>query len=335
VKHSDETGIGISQIWKEAFNEDDEYIDFFITEGLPLGHLITCGPVDHPYATLTLFPISFEQAGISYPGFYLYALGTLLSERRKGYGKELVKKAEAYAIETGRHFILLQPTTPLQLCPSIQTSSSPPFPLQASLSLSHLSFLPCTSPHNDLFTYYGKLRYSQLVLRSCLDYSRDTLLSLLTSTSAIDQLVQLSSPIPAGGGLSRPTNVSKGNSFDYFTWAPPLRNYIHKECLLRGGSVIDHAYCYPNVDAEGPFLDIKEFRSTSAQLPFLIHQILNAYPNINRFRFRGKWQSKNLNEFLEEGSILRVEAFALTRFIHSELEDNYNPFCSYFALGLD
>ncbi|MDR2585183.1 MAG: GNAT family N-acetyltransferase, partial [Prevotellaceae bacterium] len=101
---------GLSQIWREAFHEDDRYIDFFISEGLPLGHLLTYGPKVSPYAALTLFPISLVIKGIDYKGYYLYGLGTLTSERGKGYGSLLVEKAKEFAKERGRHFILLQPT---------------------------------------------------------------------------------------------------------------------------------------------------------------------------------------------------------------------------------
>jgi len=144
---------GLAQIWKEAFNEDDLYIDFFINNGLPLGHLLTLGPSETPYCALTLFPIDFKQAGVIYSGYYLYALGTLLSQRGRGYGSMLIKKAEEYAIETNRQFILLQPT------------------------------------NYDLFRYYYHLGYVTPVYRASITCTKASLCSLLLDGMNLQHLL--------------------------------------------------------------------------------------------------------------------------------------------------
>ena len=279
----------ICKIWREAFNEDDGYINFFIKEGLPLGHQLFCGPASHPLATLTLFPITFEQEGVSYPGFYLYALGTLYAERRKGYGKALIKKAEQYAIETGCRFILLQPTPP---------SHEP-------------SSLPASASRHDLFAYYGQLGYNGLVYRSFIEYSRTALCAQFASNKSLTDIFNLSAP------LEKEVHI-----YDRFIWSDQLRAYMRKECLYRGGAVVADAFCYPQVDANGSFLEIKEFRADNGLFSQVIPHVLKVFPNIERFRFYGK-------------AVQLEKAFALVRFLDLDLEKRYDPRRAYFALGLD
>ena len=286
----------IFQIWQEAFTDDIGYINLFINEGLPLGHPLFCGPAQTPSATLTLFPITFEQVGVSYPGFYLYALGTLLSERRKGYGKTLIKKAEQFAIETGRRFILLQPTP------------SPHSPLSLSTSLVSLS---TSAPNHDLFAYYGKMGYGGLIYRSCMEYTRTALCALLDTNNDLTPLIMRSAP-----------HEGTGDRYDRFVWPNQLRDYIRKECLFRGGSVISNAYCYPQIDANGSFLEIKEFQVNSELCTHVIPHILSVFPNMERFRFYGK-------------ALQFDKPFALVRFLDTDLEKRYDPRRAYFALGLD
>ena len=326
------------QVWKEAFNEDDSYIEFFLKEGSHLGRSLTFGPSDtNAYACLTLFPITFEMGGVSYLGYYLYALGSLCSQRGKGYGKALLRNAEVYALETDRQFILLQPT------------------------------------NDSLFQYYSKSGYRSPVCRSCIQYTRAALLAMLpsgqqclaplsdpqyfSSMLPIEQQdlakptdgilhfsnlteAQLPSPKPAEGHLllselSAPVGDNSLDfmqesepSFDRFVWPQPMREYIRKECLFRGGGVINGAYCYPNSDAEGSFLEIKEFHASPTEIPALLQEILLAFPYMNRFYFYGKPHSTN-------DLPLCSETFALIRFLTPELEARYNPRHSYFALGID
>ena len=266
---------GLYQIWKDSFQEDDRYIDFFLQEGLPLGHLLTYGPAESPYASLSLFPISFVQNGTSYNGYYLYGLGTLLSKRGNGYGKLLVSKAETYTLETGRHFILLQPTSPT------------------------------------LFDYYSKLGYSDRVLRSHFWCTR----TLLSTSACVQKLLNLSFP-------------DTESHFSRFAWSGKMLGYINKECLFSGGAIIDHAYCYPNIDAGGPFVEIKEFSTNRKELMKLIPQLMAAFPDAERFLFFGKPQGKN-------AKIQQQSPFALVNFTNPVLKRNYSPESSYFALGLD
>ena len=238
---------GLRQIWKDAFNEDDDYIDFFSKEGLPLGHLLTVGPSEAPHAALTLFPISFKQAGVSYSGYYLYALGTLHSVRGKGYGKTIVENAKEYALQTGRQFILLQPT------------------------------------NKDLFKYYHYLGFNAPVYRASLECSRSTIHSLCAQRASAFNLTELLINLSAHLGANAP---AVNFPFDRFIWPHKLLEYIRKECVFRGGAVIKDAYCYPNMDTNGALLDIKEFRATP-KLPNLLEAILAAFPMINRFRFYG------------------------------------------------
>ena len=277
---------GVYQIWKEAFHDDDSYIDLFLHKGLPLGHLLTYGPSDSPYAALTLFPITLQIAGVSYSGYYLYALGTLLSERGKGYGTTLLTTAEEYAMHTGRQFILLQPT------------------------------------NHHLFKYYYTLGYHSSVFRTLFTCSKTALrVSSVERENLLHLLTKLSiSPerIPTASNYS----------FDRFIWPTPLRKYITEECLFRGGSVLYGAYCYPNIDLDGPFLEIKEMNTSTIELPMLVEAIFSAFPHIERFVFWGKPQMKTILP-------LSIEAFALIHFFNPELQKLYHPQSTFFALGLD
>ena len=287
--------MGISRIWKEAFNDEDSYIDFFIKEGLPLGQLLTIGPTDAPFAQLTLFPITFLKNGCAYQGYYLYALGTLQSMRGKGYGKTLLKKAEEFAIETGRNFILLQPTNPT------------------------------------LHKYYNAAGYNAPLYRSCLTFTRLSLNALLEAP--LSHATDVVSPKEPYCGLELLSKLSAPieahePSFDCFVWPRSFRQYIGKECFLRGGQVIESAYCYPNNDSNGDYLEIKEFCSPIHQLQSLIQKILFHFPNFNRFLFYGK-------PLQTDAQLCSPTVFALLYFIDKKHEKQYNPSRSYFALGLD
>ena len=139
---------------------------------------------------------------------------------------------------------------------------------------------------------------------------------------------------------------------DRFVWPQPMREYIRKECLFRGGVVINGAYCYPNSDAEGLFLEIKEFNASPTEIPMLLQEILSAFPYMNRFHFYGKPHFTDDTRLTGDQHLadntdftgdshhadnlrLCCETFALIRFLSPELEARYNPQHSYFALGLD
>ena len=149
--------VGIVPIWREAFDEKDDYIALFLKEAAHLGQTLCYGPKEAPYAALTLFPLYLQFGGIIYSGYYLYALGVLQRHRGKGYGSLLVRRAHEYARQNKGAFILLQPT------------------------------------HTSLFDYYLKLGYTYAVSRSFLRCSRATLQNagpdlfcLLASRSAPD-----------------------------------------------------------------------------------------------------------------------------------------------------
>lgn len=276
----------IYQIWKSSFNEDDDYIDFFTKEGLPLGHQLTSGPAEAPYASLFLFPVYYEHAGVSYPGFYLYALGILPNYQNSGHGKTLINKAKLFAMETGRHFILLQPA------------------------------------NRGLYEYYRKLGFDEMIYRASFKISRSSIHNptLFMEHLNLCRLLDFSVPL-----INTPT---KEHVFNCFSWPPQLREYMNKECLFRGGRIIDHAYCYPAQDAEGPFIEIKEIYSSSVDLSMLIPSILDAFPQIDRFSFYGKLQQKAITG-------VREEPFAVVYFINPELKKCHHSQRSYFALGLD
>ena len=273
---------GITQIWQEAFNEEEAYIQFFLNNGWPLGEILTIGPKDHPYSALILFPISYHQAGVSYSGYYLYALGTLLSQRKKGYASELMLQAASFAMEHHRSFILLQPT------------------------------------HPSLFTYYTQLGYNHRIYRSNILCSRSIFSTNSEKCSVFKLLSHLAVPCETMCWSHEPINR--------FVWSPPLRDYIRKECLFRGGMVLDGSYCYPNRDADGLFVEVKEFRAEN--LSILVESILTHFPHHHRILFYGTPNQLMLAKVTQA-------PFALVRFFDPNIEPHYNPYHSYFGLGLD
>ncbi|MCL2501786.1 MAG: GNAT family N-acetyltransferase [Bacteroidales bacterium] len=150
---------GLFRIWKEAFEEKDDYIALFFKEASPLGNTLSCGPVHAPYAALTLFPINLELAGMSYSGYYLYALGVLDTHRGKGYGRLLLEQARSYALSNQGAFILLQPT------------------------------------NAPLFAYYRNLGYAHSVSRAQLSIDRTALKN--GDSSLLNLLQALSAPAPS------------------------------------------------------------------------------------------------------------------------------------------
>ena len=284
---------GLYKVWEDSFYEERHYFDFFFTHGLPLGKQLYVGPDEAPYAALTLFPISFEQNGNIFPGFYLYALGTLASARGKGYGKALVTDAKKYALEAGRQFILLQPS------------------------------------NSGLFDYYLTLGFNHPVYQACLKLTRSNLSNIESNSRLQQHIMMLSAPLTKTSDTTAQQAQHKYPALNRFVWPPYFLDYVRQECIYRGGVVLDHTYCYPNTDIDGPFVEIKEFNTSFKHLPVLIDQILSAFPNSNRFYLYGKPPQKTKSQRISE------HPFALVSFIHPDLDAKYSPKSSYFALGLD
>lgn len=276
-------GHGVHQVWRDSFNESDSYINFFIEHGFSLGAYITVGPTFAPYGSLHLLPIVFTQNSTSYRGLYLYALGTILTKRGEGYGKQLVNKAKKFAYRTGANFIILQPTD------------------------------------NVLFEYYRKLGFNMPVFRSCLKCTRADLSALYLSRNRLTEYL-----------LPLSTTKEQMKVLGHFAWESFMLNYIKKECLFRGGAVINGAYCYPNTDVDGDFLEIKEFCASIDEIPGMVQLIMATFPSIERFSFYGKIAQSGSTQVPAVQSV-----FALACFLKPELENAYNPELGYFALGLD
>lgn len=105
----------ISEIWKECFTQDEEYIDTFISCCIPFSH--TFGIIDSlqnkAVSILTLLPsylVIKKADGLKrLKGFYIYGVGTLLKERGKGYASMLLNYATEFAQGRGNHYLALKP----------------------------------------------------------------------------------------------------------------------------------------------------------------------------------------------------------------------------------
>ncbi len=91
-------------LWKEAFGDSEEYINFFLDthKGCTFVPLI-----DNGVLVSALYLIDGVLDGVN--GFYLFAAATFIENRSKGYMSQLLKLAEEKAEEKNKSFIALVP----------------------------------------------------------------------------------------------------------------------------------------------------------------------------------------------------------------------------------
>lgn len=91
-------------LWKEAFGDSEEYINFFLDthKGCTFVPL-----TDNGVLVSALYLIDGTLCGVN--GFYLFAAATFKEYRSKGYMARLLKLAEEKAKEKNKSFIALVP----------------------------------------------------------------------------------------------------------------------------------------------------------------------------------------------------------------------------------
>lgn len=94
-------------LWHEAFGDNEEYIRFFHDEHRSCYCLMLS---EGNELVSALYLIDGELC--SRKGYYLFAAATFKKFRGRGYMAQLLKKAEAFAKQSGRSFIALVPAEP-------------------------------------------------------------------------------------------------------------------------------------------------------------------------------------------------------------------------------
>ena len=116
TRHAQEKDIpGLKALWKEAFADDDEYIDLFFADlfrpedmvVLEADGRLACMAALLP-CTLVLGADSGTQA-VRWPISYLYAMCTAKALRRKGLGRRLLRFAAEHCSGRGDSGIALLP----------------------------------------------------------------------------------------------------------------------------------------------------------------------------------------------------------------------------------
>lgn len=97
-------------LWKEAFNDEEDYIKLLF-ETLYKDNVLIFAEFDNDRIVSAFYLInSVIRSGNSLlDGYYLYAAATLKSHRNKGLMGKLIKEAQMYVASEGKAFISLVP----------------------------------------------------------------------------------------------------------------------------------------------------------------------------------------------------------------------------------
>jgi Acetyltransferases len=170
-----------------------------------------------------------------------------------------------------------------------------------------------------LFGYYAPLGYTHTLYRAQTTLLTPLSTPFLPSEAQIQHLIQLSAPTPQSPLFSR------------FCHSPQGLAYAQAECRIRGGHIIDSAFCYPALDPLNGenYIEVKYFEADDlSQLSTLLAAICNTFPQTRRFRFYGKPQPpQDTAPGLEQTPFAQLQT----------LDPSIQPpdYSGFFALGLD
>ena len=96
-------------VWKECFGDSDEYIENYIRFCADEVKLLVCSEGEEILSMLFLMPLGLKtERGVSRVS-YIYAGGTPVKYRGRGYYSSLCRFAEKTAAEAGSEYICLMP----------------------------------------------------------------------------------------------------------------------------------------------------------------------------------------------------------------------------------
>lgn len=91
----------VKRIWKECFDDSDEYVDMFFTEVYDPSHLMTSLHDGKPVSSLLLQPFVMNFHGVELPANYICGAATLPKFRMHGIMSELIRQALKRSYEQG------------------------------------------------------------------------------------------------------------------------------------------------------------------------------------------------------------------------------------------
>ena len=100
----------LKEIWKECFEDSDNYIDFYYKKRFQKENTLVYLLDDKIVSMLTMLPAQIQKEGKYQSVRYIYALGTRKAYRKRGYAKRLLEEAER---KTKEPFILIPETKAL------------------------------------------------------------------------------------------------------------------------------------------------------------------------------------------------------------------------------
>lgn len=93
------------ELWREAFGDSDEYIDYFISHYFCDKNMLSVENEDGLLSMLHIIPFSYCNFKIG----YIFAVATAPQARCRGYAAKLIEKAVYLAKETGYDALALIP----------------------------------------------------------------------------------------------------------------------------------------------------------------------------------------------------------------------------------
>lgn len=89
----------ITELWMEAFEDEREYVEFYMEHRFSEDNMLVYLQDDRPVAMLSILPLTLHWEGRRIPAGYVYAVATGREYRRRGYAAELLSYAhEQYGV---------------------------------------------------------------------------------------------------------------------------------------------------------------------------------------------------------------------------------------------
>ena len=110
IKASENVKKDLFSLWKEAFGDEDGYIELFFKTLFNENIRIFAEASDNKIVSVLYLMRSYIKTEEKiYDGYYLYAAATKLAYRGKGIMGKLINEAKDYVISQGKDFISLVP----------------------------------------------------------------------------------------------------------------------------------------------------------------------------------------------------------------------------------
>lgn len=99
----------MKQIWRECFQDEEEYIAFYFQKGYSKENTFICAQDGRVVSMLTMLPAVLRQQKETLQGRYVYAVATMPAYQGKGYMGKLEQYAAREVSREGAAFLVLVP----------------------------------------------------------------------------------------------------------------------------------------------------------------------------------------------------------------------------------